>query len=111
MKFIISRTSLREEKKPCEEAVKEKATYFGDCSLKTVKEAVEKEEWVRRGIPIQMNGFVRVYKKKPEDVWTVEIKTLKDLVNFSKKYGDLIFGESDYKEIPFEIEIYDDYRE
>jgi hypothetical protein len=111
MKFIVSRTSMWHGEKPCEEAKKEKATYFTDSFLKTVKEAIKKHEWIRKGNPVQMKGFVRVYDKEPEDVWTIEIKTLEAFIEFVNKYGDIVFKKSRYKEIPFEIEIYDDYRE
>ena len=36
--------------------------------------------------------------------WHVEINSLEELVNFSNKYGTLVFNEDT-------IEIYDDYRE
>lgn len=41
-------------------------------------------------------------------VWTKEID---DLINFVEEYGRIILTRSEYKEIPWEIEIYDDYRE
>jgi hypothetical protein len=46
-----------------------------------------------------------------ENCWVVEINTLEDLIKFYKKYGDLILEESDVKEAPIKIEIYDTYRE
>ena len=44
-------------------------------------------------------------------VWTIEINTLEELINFRKKYGEIILTISTYPEIDNEIEIYDDYRE
>ena len=111
MKFIIKRASLfGYETKPCDEAFKDKATYFSDCTAKTVKEA-RKEAWVRRGSPVQMDGFVRVFDKEPREVWVVEVKSLEDLTKFIKKYESVIISESSFVEIPYEIMIYDDYIE
>ena len=48
----------------------------------------------------------------PINCWVIEINSLEDLLKFKKECGhDLIIGDSYYKEIPFEIEIYDYYRE
>lgn len=43
-------------------------------------------------------------------VWKVQLDTLEDILNFSKKYGELIIDSSYDNENP-SIEIYDDYRE
>ena len=45
------------------------------------------------------------------NIWTIEINTLEELINFVKKYGTIIIDDSGEKSVPFEIEIYDDYRE
>ena len=79
MKFVVTRTNLSKNKKPCDEAEKSKTTY--------------------------------TYNDKTKDVWIIEIKDLEDLMKFSKKYGNLVIGECPYKEFPFVVEIYDDYRE
>ena len=110
MKFIISRTSSYDDEKPCKEATKGKATAFTDCTIKTIEKAME-YAWVKEGNPVQMKGFVRVYNKKPKDVWTIEIKDLEDLMKIYNKYGDIVIENSYYKEFPVAIEIYDSYRE
>ena len=43
--------------------------------------------------------------------WTIEINSLEELINFRKKYGEIILTASVLPEIDNEIEIYDDYRE
>lgn len=45
--------------------------------------------------------------------WFVKLDTLEDLHNFIRKYGKVVIQEreAEYPEHPFEIEIYDDYRE
>ena len=75
MKFIVSRTSMSSENKPCDEAIRE------------------------------------YNPQESKEVWVVKIKDLKQLCEFTRKYGDsivLITYEGTY--LP-EIEIYDDYRE
>jgi len=109
MKFVESRTGSR-LKKPCKEARSEYLTYFIDTTLKTI-ESAKKYECARLGNPVQMNGFVRVYNKKKSMAWTLEIDNLEDLIKFTDKYGEVVIKNSYYKEIPYEIEIYDDYRE
>ena len=52
------------------------------------------------------NGHIR-RRLADREVWVVEIETLDDLVEFSKKYGELVLNFKDC----LEIEIYDDYRE
>ena len=47
---------------------------------------------------------------RPMIVWKVQLNTLEDILNFSKKYGELIIDNS-YNEGNPSIEIYDDYRE
>lgn len=42
--------------------------------------------------------------KNKENVWTVGINTLEELITFVQKYGTIVLDES-------HIEIYDDYRE
>lgn len=39
-----------------------------------------------------------------EKCWGINVDSLNDLINLSKKYGQLVFNED-------KIEIYDDYRE
>lgn len=48
---------------------------------------------------------------KRNDIWVIELNTLEDLINFVRKYGDVVIYESMYKEYPYTIEIYDYYRE
>jgi hypothetical protein len=45
--------------------------------------------------------------RKGRTVWKVKIESLKDLINFSKKHGQLVISTGGTPE----IEIYDGYRE
>ena len=87
MKFIIGRASLIGNEQPCDEAFKDKATYLSDCTAKTAS------------------------KKELKEVWVVEIKSLEDLMEFIRKYEEVIISGSSFVEIPYRIMIYDDYVE
>lgn len=90
MKFIIQRS--RGYDQPCEEARKEKAIIF--------------YPWSKKG--------------EEEEVWVVEVNTLEELINLFESikkqidpsyFNGIIISESLCKEIPYEIEVYDDWRE
>ncbi len=51
------------------------------------------------------------YKDGKEKVWMVKIGTIKELMNFKDKYGDIIIGDSIIYKGYSEILIYDDYIE
>jgi len=109
MKFEISRTSAWEVK-PCPEAFKMRIPNW---HIRTVTEEeynkrfAEREggPWREKGTKHQITkeGYIK-RQEGQKSVWGVEIDDLKQLIAFSKKYGDLIFSGSS-------IEIYDDYRE
>ena len=81
MKFIIGRTSIWNDSSPCEEAVK--------VQLKNNRSNRTEEYYIRHEI---------------------EINTIEELFEFSKKHGKLVFAAKASEELPY-IEIYDDYRE
>ena len=55
---------------------------------------------------------VREYSpQENKEVWVVKIKDLKQLCEFTRKYGDSIVLTTYEGNYPPEIEIYDDYRE
>ena len=51
------------------------------------------------------------YKDSEEKVWTIEINTIKQLMEFQYKYGDIIIRDSILYKGYHEILIYDDYIE
>ena len=82
MKFIIERTSIwNDDEPPCEEAV----------MVKTEDQ--------------RLNRVGEYYIH-----YEIEINTLEELFEFSKKHGKLVFVAEASEELPY-IEIYDDYRE
>lgn len=86
MIFVVVRTSMYNNAKPCAEAFRREFPDFekGSCS----------EEYY--------NKFIAPLKYRE---WVVRIKSLKDLIQFIKKYGNKIVMTDD------SIEIYDDDRE
>lgn len=87
MEFIVRRTSIWNNARPCYEAVPKTISY------KYMGEARE------------------------ENVWVVEFSNLKELMKFRNKYGSVIIGRREYGVRDNElvvydsIEIYDGYRE
>jgi len=121
MKFQITRTSLGvKESKPCEEAFKLRATYLDyrtkplDWFRSRLKDRGFKEFLTQgknhRNIKVRGEDWC-VRELEPRFIWVVEIKNLKELIVFQRKYDGLIIQKSGYKEITLEIEIYDYYRE
>ena len=114
MKCIVTRTSCRGyDQKPCEEAVKEILTAVDERIIDDpMKNKLIGERWYTEEGYFNHrveNGHIKRDYKKP--AYTIELKSLNDLQNFIDKYGSVIIERSTYKEIPFEIEIYDDWRE
>jgi hypothetical protein len=108
--FICVRTSRRDDK-PCEEAYEKEFLFYTNCTAKTVEEA-KKHEWVRNGLPVQKDGFVRVFRADKEKVWCVNISSIESMIEFVGKYGKcVIFNHTDSEDILLKIEIYDYYRE
>lgn len=44
-------------------------------------------------------------------LWTVRINTLKELIQFYQKHGNLVIQGGLWAKSPVQLEIYDDYRE
>jgi len=114
-KFIVRRTSERDNEKPCENAQKEFLTWLDRRSAKTLSEARKEfwfKEWYDGGTNHRVeDDHIVCDVKKKRSVWTIQINTIEELLAFITKYGEVIIFPSGYKEIPFFIEIYDTYRE
>lgn len=97
MRFTVRRTSQWGDKQPCEEAELHEVLHE---PIKHVRD---------------QGNLGRVYP-----VWTIKINSLKQLVEFAVKYGNIIVIDNSeprdygpvapYRNMP-EIEIYDGYRE
>lgn len=110
-KYIISRTSVYEGR-PHELAKKETLTKIHKCKLKTLSEVQCDSNacrwFYREGMfnHREEDGYTACDQLC--DAWIIEISSIEELC---KKEGELIIKESEYKEYPIEIEIYDDWRE
>lgn len=113
MKYIVTRTSCWGDEKPCEEAVEEIVTYVDErCIDDPMKnEYIGKSWYTDEGYFNHRveNGHIK--RDRKESAYTIELESLEDLQDFINKYGHVVIQETDYKEVPLEIEIYDDWRE
>ena len=107
MKFIISRTSIFSDFRPCEEAKLEEVSITGYFTHQTLEEAFKNPffnsegSFNHRKTP---SGTARDTKVKK---WVIDC----DILDVYDKYGDLCILPSDCTEYPIKIEIYDHYRE
>lgn len=112
MKCIIKRTSGYYEHRPCEEATREDVIYIHTrtCTEEEFNKKFSFREglWKDNGTNHRTtNDGKWIQRDEPRTAWVADI----DLIEFSKKYGELVFcyNSSDFY-LP-EVEIYDDYRE
>lgn len=98
------------DKKPCKEAFRHKIPNWviRTCSEEEYNKRFAKNEgglWRARGTNHQTTkeGYIK-RQDGMKECWGININSIDQLIELSKKYGELIFDED-------EIEIYDDYRE
>lgn len=118
MKFVVRRTSeWDDEVSPCKEAKRDSVVRVETRTCLSPEEfdkrfAKQEGKWFsvgtnhrvnEKGLIVRDNGLI--------DVWSIELNSLEELVDFVDKYGEIVVGvdwhNQDYKA----IEIYDDYRE
>lgn len=116
MECVIRRVSDYNGK-PCEEAIPKELTYIDRRTVKTLEEArlPKNRGWSDNFFASgtnhrEENGMV-ARDLKVESVWVIDVPNLEYLLMLFRKYGELIIGDSTYKESPLEITIYDDYIE
>ncbi len=116
MKFTITRTSIWDDKKPCEEAMPYEVTYIDMRTFKTPEEFDNKlgsrqGKWLENGTNHRkIDGYI-ARDLGTTKCWAIEINSLEDLMALYHKYGELVIATNTRdKETP-NIEIYDDYRE
>lgn len=112
MKFKISRTSTCCNQ-PCIEAKKEKCMRVDERTVDSpdkLNVENDRENWFKKGTNHRIeNGHIK--RDIEDEDWFIEVNTLKDLIKFQEKYGDIIIYQSWMNKNIKEIEIYDDYRE
>lgn len=117
MKFIVRRTSVWGDDKPCEEVVRMKVPYWQTrtCSEEEFDRRFSAREglWRSKGKNHQITeeGYI-TRQEEDREVWGVNIKTLKELMDFIDKHGSIVIEDESSSDCSLKnIEIYDDYRE
>ena len=113
MEFILTRTSLWNDEKPHGDAIKKKLTYIDERTWKTLEEANQGswgQDWLASGKNHREINSV-VARDVEREAWVIGLDGLGGLLELLKSEGELIISESNYKEVPLRLEIYDDYRE
>lgn len=115
MKFIISRTSEWGDSSPCEEAKKEIVwvTEESPClSPNEYDRYGSSYPWLSVGKNHRVSPDGHIRRDVPRAEWVVNVDSIEDLMELSKKYGELIVSNKlSKKELAPNIEIYDAYRE
>lgn len=112
MKFRITRTSVYDDVKPCEKAVKGKYlyTHTRTCTEEEFNKRFAHREglWRSKGINHRVDSRGYIQREDERKGFLIEINTLEELVAFVDEVGDIVIS----KDNPMpEIEIYDDYGE
>lgn len=111
MKYICERTSAYKEK-PCDEAKEEVITEY-DCRTAPKEEMAKifkNKDFSEYENFTFADGSAGCRKKLQCDAYTIEIDNLEQLMDFIKKYGEIVVYQSHDYDLPV-IEIYDTWRE
>lgn len=109
MRFLVTRTSLWSEERPCEEAKLEQFTKVEEWSVDDPQKLYLGETWYRHGVNHRVeNGKIKrdFHVKR----WFVEINTLEELLAFMRRHGRIIL-HPELVSHDIEIEIYDVWRD
>jgi hypothetical protein len=116
MRFIISRTSEWGDSSPCAEAKKDTIWVTEEDKCSSFEEYdrrhPDRTSWlsVGKNHRISSNGHIQRDVERLE--WVIDINSIEDLLELSKKYGEIIISNQfcSSETAPC-LEIYDDYRE
>lgn len=121
MEFEISRTSMWNDKKPCEEAYKKQIIRIDERGFETFEEHDERlpkdKKWLEEGFNhkiISANNkcdHQHIYREFNDEIWCIKINSLEELLKLQDKYGDIVLSTCFKNDNIRELEIYDDYRE
>lgn len=113
MEFMISRTSMWSDERPCEEAYMKKFKYKDIRLLKTFEEYDKKfkEKFTDKGTNHRVNKWGYIEREFEDKGWFIKIDTLEELLEFTNKYGKIILDKSFLNHDIYSIEIYDFFRE
>lgn len=116
MKFIITRTSEWGDSSPCAEAKEETVWVTEENKCSSFEEYnrmyPSRTPWLSIGKNHRISSNGSIQRDVEQTEWVVDINSIEDLLDLSKKYGELIISTQlcPWK-IASCIEIYDDYRE
>lgn len=112
MKFQVSRTSVWGGR-PCEEAYQDEITRFDIRTFGSFEEYDKKftDNWTDKGTNHRINESGRIQREFEETEWFIDINSLEELIDFKKKYGQIVIENSYENPNITQIEIYDTYRE
>lgn len=121
MEFEINRTSMWNDKKPCEEAYKKQIIRIDERGFETFEEHNESlprdKKWTEEGFnhkiiePNNKFNTKHIYREFNDEIWCIKINSLEELLNLQDKYGDIVLSRCYKNNNIRELEIYDDYRE
>lgn len=119
MEFIISKTSVWGDDKPLRAAYLKSVTPRDFRTARTLASG-EKQHWYKdwhtRGINHREERGYIVCDHPMKEAWVIDIENLDELLELMEAEGEIIVKPSESgplcpKEIPYELEIYDGYRE
>ena len=113
MEFMITRASDWANVKPCNEAY---AKNYMRKDIRTLKSFEEydnrfRDNFLDTGINHKINDDGYIEREFEDKGWFIKIDTLEELLEFTNKYGEIVFGKAYDNDEMNRIEIYDDYRE
>lgn len=114
MKFVVTRTSQRNDEKPCEEAYQGTLVRVDMRNVRSPEQLTfkcDRETWYEKGTNHRLIDGCIARDFDTEIAWFVDINTIDELIAFNKKYGELVITTSFIDHESCEIEIYDYYRE
>ena len=113
MEFMITRASDWDNVKPCNEAYQKNYMRKDIRTLKSFEEYDNRfrDNFLDTGINHKINDDGYIEREFEDEGWFVKIDTLEELLEFTNKYGEIVFGKAYDNDEMNRIEIYDDYRE
>lgn len=114
MKFIVERTSTWGNGKPCALVKKETLLCIDERvvndPLKITSMGTSDGWWYNKGKNHRVeHGHIK--RDFDWDVWTIELNTLEELLQFRKDYGRIVIEPHPFNPGYLRLEIYDDWRE
>jgi len=115
MKFQASRTSKGDEEMPFARCKNESWLRV---ETRTVTESEFNRKfshdeglWRSKGLNHRVDKEGYINRDHEDCCWTVEVSSLKQLIELVENEGDIVIGKSSFYKDLINIEIYDDYRE